>query len=144
MWIWFCIVVMLFLWLRNQVWLNDLGAVIFLLYPRISLPFFLTTSNRFALPTDLAPYISKPEQTLGDVLKAVSKSSQYFGTKQSMKNVAHQFLTHRGIHAQEAVQISVLIIVPCLKASSFYNKIWLPWQWLVRHTHKRHFAHLHL
>ena len=45
----------------------------------------------------------KPEKTLGDVLKAVSKSSHHLGTKQAMKNVAHKFLTHREISAQEAV-----------------------------------------
>lgn len=51
----------------------------------------------------LASYVSKPEQTIGDVLKAVSSSSQHLGAKQSMKSVAQKFLTHREASAQEAV-----------------------------------------
>lgn len=50
-------------------------------------------------------YLMFPSQkkTLGDVLKAVSKSSQHLGAKQSMRNVAKKFLTHREVSAQEAV-----------------------------------------
>lgn len=51
----------------------------------------------------LASYITKPEKTLGDVPKAVSTSSQHLGTKSSMRKVAHIFLTHREVSAQEAV-----------------------------------------
>lgn len=43
------------------------------------------------------------KKTLGDVLKAVSKSSQHLGAKQSMRSVAQKFLTHRVVSAQEAV-----------------------------------------
>ena len=60
-------------------------------------------TNVYSCVMYLASYVSKPEKTLGDVLKAVSKSSHHLGTKQAMKNVAHKFLTHREISAQEAV-----------------------------------------
>lgn len=60
-------------------------------------------TNVYSCVMYLASYISKPEKTLGDVLKAVSTSSQHLGTKQTMKNVAHKFLTHREVSAQEAV-----------------------------------------
>ncbi|XP_071480520.1 uncharacterized protein [Diadema antillarum] len=59
-------------------------------------------TNVYSCVMYLASYISKPEKTLGDVLKAVSKSSKHLGTKQTMKNVAHKFLTHREVSAQEA------------------------------------------
>ena len=52
-------------------------------------------TNVYSCVMYLASYISKPEKTLGDVLKAVNTSSQHLGTKQTMKNVAHKFLTHR-------------------------------------------------
>lgn len=51
----------------------------------------------------LASYVSKPEGTLGDVLKSVSKSSQHLRAKISLKSVAPKFLTHREVSAQEAV-----------------------------------------
>lgn len=51
----------------------------------------------------LASYVSKPEKTLGVVLKTVSKSSQHLGAKQSMRSVAQKFLTHREVSAQETV-----------------------------------------
>ena len=51
----------------------------------------------------LASYISKPERTLGDVLKSVSSSSQHLGPKSSMRATSKKFLSHREISAQEAV-----------------------------------------
>ena len=51
----------------------------------------------------VASYVSKPEKTLGDLLKAVSKSGQHLGAKASMKSVAKKFLSHREVCAQEAV-----------------------------------------
>ncbi|WAR02670.1 PIF1-like protein, partial [Mya arenaria] len=59
-------------------------------------------TNTFACVMYVASYVSKPEKTLGDVLKAVSKSSVNLGVKTSMKTVAKKFLTHREISAQEA------------------------------------------
>ena len=51
----------------------------------------------------VASYVSKPEKTLGDLLKAVSKSGQHLGAKASMRSVAKKFLSHREVCAQEAV-----------------------------------------
>jgi hypothetical protein len=47
--------------------------------------------------------VSKPEKTLGDVLKAVSTSAQHLGPKSRMKHVAKKFLMHREVSAQEAI-----------------------------------------
>ena len=60
-------------------------------------------TNVYSCVMYLASYVSKPEKTLGDVLKAVSSSSQHLGAKQSMRSVAQKFLTHREVSAQEAV-----------------------------------------
>jgi hypothetical protein len=60
-------------------------------------------TNTYACVMYVASYVSKPEKTLGDVLKAVSQSSVHLGVKTSMKTVAKKFLTHREISAQEAV-----------------------------------------
>ncbi|XP_060596137.1 uncharacterized protein LOC132750210 [Ruditapes philippinarum] len=60
-------------------------------------------TNVYSCVMYLASYVSKPEKTLGDVLRAVSESSQHLGIKQSMRNVANKFLTHREVSAQEAV-----------------------------------------
>lgn len=60
-------------------------------------------TNVYSCVMYLASYISKPEKTLGDVLKAVSTSSHHLGPKTSMRNVAHKFLTNREVSAHEAV-----------------------------------------
>lgn len=49
-------------------------------------------TNVYSCVMYLASYVSKPEKTLGDVLKAVSKSSQHLGAKQSMRSVAQSSL----------------------------------------------------
>ena len=59
--------------------------------------------NVYACVMYVASYVSKPEKTLGDVLKGVSSSSQHLGPKTSMKATAKKFLSHREISAQEAV-----------------------------------------
>ena len=51
----------------------------------------------------VSSYISKPEKTLGDVLKSVSKTCEPQGPKQMMKMVSKKFLSHREVSAQEAV-----------------------------------------
>ena len=63
----------------------------------------------------VASYVSKPEKTLGDVLKSVSSSSQHLGAKASMKRTAKKFLTHREVSAQEAVYR--LMSLPLTKGS---------------------------
>ena len=60
-------------------------------------------TNTYACVMYVASYVSRPEKTLGDVLKSVSQSSIHLGVKQSMNAVAKKFLTHREISAQEAV-----------------------------------------
>ena len=60
-------------------------------------------TNTYACVLYVASYISKPEKTLGDVLKAVSDSAQHLGPKTAMKSVAKKFLSHREVSAQEAV-----------------------------------------
>ena len=51
----------------------------------------------------VSSYISKPEKTLGDVLKSVSKSCEPQGPKKMMQMVSKKFLSHREVSAQEAV-----------------------------------------
>ena len=63
----------------------------------------------------VASYISKPEKTLGDLLKGVCKAGQHLGPKSSMKAVAKKFLTHREVSAQEAVYR--LLSLPLTKGS---------------------------
>ena len=63
----------------------------------------------------VASYMSKPEKTLGDLLKGVSKSGQHLGPKASMKAVAKKFLTHCEVSAQEAVYR--LLSLPLTKGS---------------------------
>lgn len=60
-------------------------------------------TNVYACILYVASYISKPEKSLGDVLKAVSSSSEHLGAKASMKSVSKKFLTHREVSAQEAI-----------------------------------------
>ena len=60
-------------------------------------------TNVYACVMYVASYISKPEKTLGDVLKGVGASTQHLGAKASMKSIAKKFLTHREVSAQEAV-----------------------------------------
>lgn len=60
-------------------------------------------TNTYACVMYVASYVSKPEKTMGDVLKGVSQSSIHLGIKQSMKTVVKKFLTHREISAQEVV-----------------------------------------
>lgn len=47
--------------------------------------------------------MSKPEKTLGDLLKSVSKSCEPQGPKVKMQTVSKKFLCHREVSAQEAV-----------------------------------------
>ena len=63
----------------------------------------------------VASYMSKPEKTLGDLLKDVCKAGQHLGPKSSMKAVAKKFLTHREVSAQEAVYR--LLSLPLTKGS---------------------------
>ena len=63
----------------------------------------------------VASYMSKPEKTLGDLLKGVCKAGQHLGPKGSMKAVAKKFLTHREVSAQEAVYR--LLSLPLTKGS---------------------------
>ena len=63
----------------------------------------------------VASYMSKPEKTLGDLLKGVCKAGQHLGPKSSMKAVAKKFLTHREVSAQEAVYR--LLSLPLTKGS---------------------------
>ena len=51
----------------------------------------------------VASYVSKPERTLGDVLRNISSSSRHLGAKSSMAATARKFLSHREVSAQEAV-----------------------------------------
>lgn len=60
-------------------------------------------TNTYACVMHVASYVSKPEKTLGDILKAVSASGEHLGPKTSMKSVAKKFLTHREVSAQEAI-----------------------------------------
>ncbi|XP_062600070.1 uncharacterized protein LOC134261665 [Saccostrea cucullata] len=60
-------------------------------------------TNTYACVLYVASYVSKPEKTLGDILKAVSASGEHLGPKTSMKSVAKKFLTHREVSAQEAI-----------------------------------------
>lgn len=60
-------------------------------------------TNAYACVMYVASYVSKPEKTLGDILKAVSASGEHLGPKTSMKSVAKKFLTHREVSAQEAI-----------------------------------------
>ena len=61
-------------------------------------------TNVYSCVMYLASYVSKPEKTLVDVLKAVSSLSQHLGSKQSMKSVAKKFLNLiRVVSPQEAV-----------------------------------------
>ena len=60
-------------------------------------------TNTYACVMYVASYVSKPEKTLGDILKAVSASGQHLGPSTSMKNIAKKFLTHREVSAQEAI-----------------------------------------
>ena len=63
----------------------------------------------------VASYMSKPEKTLGDLLKGVCKAGQHLGPKGSMKAVAKKFLTHWEVSAQEAVYR--LLSLPLTKGS---------------------------
>ena len=72
-------------------------------------------TNVYSCVMYLASYVCKPEKTLGDVLKAVSASSQHLGPRCAMKNVAYKFLTHREVSAQEAVYR--LMSLPLIKGS---------------------------
>ena len=51
-------------------------------------------TNVYSCIMHVASYMSKPEKTLGDVLKGVSASTQHLGAKSSMKNIAKKFLTN--------------------------------------------------
>ena len=51
----------------------------------------------------VSSYVSKPEKTLGDVLKSVSKTCEPQGPKKMMQLVSKKFLSHREVSAQEAV-----------------------------------------
>ena len=72
-------------------------------------------TNTYACVMYVASYVSKPEKTLGDVLKAVSSSAQHLGPKSAMKNVAKKFLTHREVSAQEAIYR--LLSLPLIQGS---------------------------
>ena len=63
----------------------------------------------------VASYMSKPEKTLGDLLKGVCEAGQHLGPKSSMKAVAKKFLTHREVSAEEAVYR--LLSLPLTKGS---------------------------
>ncbi|MEW8547603.1 MAG: AAA family ATPase [Candidatus Thiodiazotropha sp.] len=63
----------------------------------------------------VSSYISKPEKTLGDVLKSVSKTCEPQGPKRMMETVAKKFLSHREVSAQEAVYR--LLSLPLIKGS---------------------------
>ena len=72
-------------------------------------------TNVYSCIMYVASYMSKPEKTLGDVLKGVSASTQHLGAKSSMKNIAKKFLTNREVSAQEAVYR--LMSLPLTKGS---------------------------
>ena len=72
-------------------------------------------TNVYSCVMYVASYMSKPEKTLGDVLKGVSASTQHLGAKSSMKNIAKKFLTNREVSAQEAVYR--LMSLPLTKGS---------------------------
>ena len=59
-------------------------------------------SNVYSCIMYVASYMSKPEKTMGDLLKGVSKSGQQMSRKECMQNVARKFLSHREVSAQEA------------------------------------------
>lgn len=70
----------------------------------------------------VASYVSKPEKTLGDILKAVSASGEHLGPKTSMKKVAKKFLTHRDVSAQEAFyRLMSLPLVQGITADCLYT-----------------------
>lgn len=58
-------------------------------------------TNTYACVMYVASYVSKPEKTLGDILKAVSASGEHLGPKTSMR--CKKILTHREVSAQEVI-----------------------------------------
>ncbi|VDI58301.1 Hypothetical predicted protein [Mytilus galloprovincialis] len=57
-------------------------------------------TNVYACIIYVASYISKPEKTVGDVLKSVCKNSAPQGPKKMMETVSKKFLSHREVSAQ--------------------------------------------
>lgn len=79
-------------------------------------------TNTYACVMYVASYVSKPEKTLGDILKAVSASGEHLGPKTSMKKVAKKFLTHREVSAQEAFyRLMSLPLVQGITADCLYT-----------------------
>ncbi|WAR12577.1 hypothetical protein MAR_026757 [Mya arenaria] len=74
---------------------------------------FSYVTNVYSCVMYLASYVSKPEKTLGDVLRSVSESSKHLGI-----HVANKFLTHR---EQQTCQKTVL---DCLSPRK-YIKEWM-------------------
>ena len=72
-------------------------------------------TNVYACIMYVASYISKPEKTLGDVLKSISRNSTPLGPKKMMETVSKKFLSHREVSAQEAVYR--LLSLPLAKGS---------------------------
>ena len=80
----------------------------------------------------VASYISKPEKTLGDLLKGVCKAGQHLGPKAEIKAVAKLFLTHREVSAHEAVYR--LLALPLTKSSMKVVLVFIPTDLLENRT----------
>lgn len=72
-------------------------------------------TNVYACIMYVASYVSKPEKTLDDVLKSVSRNSAPAGPKKMMETVSKKFLSHPEVSIQEAVYR--LLQLPLTKGS---------------------------
>ena len=68
----------------------------------------------------VASYVSKPEKTLGDLLKAESKPGKHLGAKASMRSVAKKFLSHREVCG--CIPSSIITTDSKIETSTIHSK----------------------